>query len=57
MKLYFLLFIILFISTVVLSICSIKLKSKRYFVYTRISFFLMIIVFVILMFNLKKGLT
>lgn len=57
MKLYFLLFIILFISTVALSICSIKLKSKRYFVYMRISFFLMIIVFVILMFNLKKGLS
>lgn len=57
MKLDFLLFFILLVSTGVLATYSIKTKSKKYFVYMRISFFFMLIVFVILMFNLKKGLS
>lgn len=54
MKLDFLLFFILLVSTGVLSTYSIKTKSKKYFVYMRISFFLMLIVFVFLMIRLKN---
>lgn len=39
MKLDFLLFFILLVSTGVLATYSIKTKSKKYFVYMRISFF------------------
>lgn len=54
MKLDFLLFFILLVSTGVLSTYSIKTKSKKYFVYMRISFFLMLIVFVFLMIRLRS---
>lgn len=54
MNLDFLLFSILLISTIVLAAYSIRTKSKKYFVYMRISFFLMLIVFVFLMIRLKN---
>lgn len=54
MKLDFLLFFILLVSTGILAAYSIKTKSKKYFVYMRISFFLMLIVFVFLMIGLKN---
>lgn len=54
MKLDFLLFFILLVSTGILAAYSIKTKSKKYFVYMRISFFFMLIVFVFLMIGLKN---